>query len=75
MYFKGRTCILDVRVVKELILKDFHEIAIVGHLGFEKTYESVRKNFYWLRIKTMVRDYVLGCSACQRTKSKRVMKA
>jgi hypothetical protein len=72
LYYKGRMCIPKVKEIQESILRDCHEIPIAGHPGFEKTYRTVRKSFFWPGIKTMVRDYVLGCSACQRTKAERV---
>ena len=63
-----------MREIRESILRDCHEIPIAGHPGFEKTYRTVRKSYYWPGIKKMVRDFVLGCGACQRTKAERVRK-
>jgi hypothetical protein len=64
LYFRGRLCIPEVRDIRESILRDCHEIPIAGHPGFEKTYRTVRKSYYWSGIKKMVRDFVLGCGAC-----------
>ena len=65
-------CTTNVREIQEYVLRDFHDIVIAGHPGFSKTYRQVRKNFFWPGLKAMVRDYVLGCEACQRTKVERV---
>jgi len=72
LFYEGRLCIPDVREIQESILRDCHDIPIAGHPGFSKTYRQVRKNFFWPGLKTMVKDYVLGCEACQRTKDERV---
>jgi hypothetical protein len=72
LFYEGRLCIPDVRHIQESILKDCHDIPIAGHPGFMKTYRHVRKSFFWPGIKSMVKDYVLGCEACQRTKAERV---
>jgi hypothetical protein len=72
LFYEGRLCIPDVRHIQESILKYCYDIPIAGHPCFAKTYRHLHKSFFWPGIKSMVKDYVLGCEACQRTKAERV---
>ncbi|GFU15188.1 retrovirus-related Pol polyprotein from transposon 412 [Trichonephila clavipes] len=40
-----------------------------GHLGFAKTYDRIRKRFYWPGMYRNVVRYVMHCRECQRRKS------
>lgn len=64
--------ILDVREIRELILRDIHDIPIAGHPRFSKTYRRSHKNLFCLGLKMMIRDFVILCEACQWTKFERV---
>ena len=72
LYYSRRLCIPDNSDIKNTILKDMHDIPIAGHPGFIKTYHKVRKSFFWPGLKVMVRDYILKCVPCQRTKAERI---
>lgn len=50
------------------ILELNHDIPIAGHLGGEKTYEKVKKSFYWYGMKNEIDLYVKGCSKCTQNK-------
>ena len=41
---------------------------ILGHFGFDKTYETLCHAYYWLRMRRE-RAYVLSCIKCQQNKS------
>ncbi|GFX31796.1 transposon Tf2-6 polyprotein [Trichonephila clavipes] len=51
------------------ILRHFHDASTAGHLGFAKTYDRIRKRFYWLGMYRNVVRYVMHCRECQRRKS------
>ncbi|GFT62726.1 hypothetical protein TNCV_3145991 [Trichonephila clavipes] len=51
------------------ILRHFHDAPTAGHLGFAKTYDRIRKRFYWPRMYRNVVRYVMHCRECQRRKS------
>ncbi|TNN39961.1 Zinc finger and BTB domain-containing protein 11 [Liparis tanakae] len=38
------------------------------HLSLEETYKCVAENYWWEGMYFQIRDYVLGCLECQRTK-------
>ncbi|GFX04467.1 retrovirus-related Pol polyprotein from transposon 17.6 [Trichonephila clavipes] len=51
------------------ILRHFHDAPTAGHLGFAKTYDRIRKRFYWPEWYRNVVRYVMHCRECQRRKS------
>ena len=50
------------------LLQEHHDIDISGHLGIDKTYENLRRNFYWPRMGKDVYKFVSTCDSCQRNK-------
>lgn len=53
----------------QILLKDHHDIPIAGHLGIEKTYERLRRMFYWPNMLESVKHYVRNCQVCKSSKS------
>ncbi|GFV43535.1 hypothetical protein TNCV_1500671 [Trichonephila clavipes] len=51
------------------ILRHFHDAPTAVHLGFAKTYDRIRKRFYWPGMYRNVVRYVMHCRECQRRKS------
>ncbi|GBM89536.1 Transposon Tf2-6 polyprotein [Araneus ventricosus] len=51
------------------VLKHFHDAPTAGHLGFAKTYDRIRKRFYWPGMYRNIVRYVMHCHDCQRRKS------
>ncbi|GFX16596.1 transposon Tf2-11 polyprotein [Trichonephila clavipes] len=51
------------------ILRHFHDAPTAGHLGFARTYDRIRKRFYWPGMYRNVVRYVMHCRECQRRKS------
>ncbi|KAE9010596.1 hypothetical protein PR001_g16129, partial [Phytophthora rubi] len=50
------------------VLYEAHDTPLSGHLGREKTYTSVARNFWWPHMYKWVRKYVQTCETCQRVK-------
>jgi RNase H-like domain found in reverse transcriptase/Reverse transcriptase (RNA-dependent DNA polymerase)/Integrase zinc binding domain len=48
------------------LLQEHHDIDISGHLGIDKTYEAIRRNFYWPRMGKDVHKFITTCDSCQR---------
>jgi len=55
--------------IKRLILREQHDIPIAGHLGRDKTYAAIARNFYWPCMQREIFDYVKECPTCQQVKS------
>ncbi|KAG2864172.1 hypothetical protein PC113_g4821 [Phytophthora cactorum] len=55
--------------LKYRILYEVHDTPVGGHLGREKTYDSVSTMYWWPKLYKWVGTYVCTCETCQRTKS------
>jgi hypothetical protein len=61
--------------LKLRILFEYHDAPLAGHLGREKTYLLLARDFYWPRQYKWVRKYVRACEVCQRVKPAPVTQA
>jgi deoxyuridine 5'-triphosphate nucleotidohydrolase len=68
LYFEDRLCI-PKGPLRTHVVQEHHDNIISGHLGFDKTYENVKRNFYWPNMTQDIREYVRTCDTCQRIKS------
>jgi hypothetical protein len=69
VWFKDRLCVLDIKSIQELILKEAHETAYSIHPGSEKMYQDLKKRFWWYSMKREIAEYVARCDSCQRIKA------
>lgn len=56
----------------ELILaitQEHHDSPSAGHPGREKTYELLRRQYYWPEMQETVRRYTNSCQTCKRSKA------
>ena len=72
LYYRQRLCIPNNKDLKNNILSEAHDIPIVGHAGYIKTYELMHQSFYWPGMKKDVLQYVARCLICQNIKAERV---
>jgi transposase InsO family protein len=55
---------------RKLILSEFHDsLWSGGHLGRDKTYEAVRRKFYFENMSYYVKIWVASCDICHKTKA------
>ncbi|KAE9353403.1 hypothetical protein PF008_g5005 [Phytophthora fragariae] len=54
--------------LRHRVLYEAHDTPLSGHLGREKTYTSVARNFWWAHMYKWVRKYVQTCETCHRVK-------
>ncbi|CAB0032497.1 unnamed protein product, partial [Trichogramma brassicae] len=54
--------------LRERVMYDAHDITSSGHLGIEKTFDRVKRDYYWRGMYHDVFEYVMTCDACQRYK-------
>jgi hypothetical protein len=66
VWFKDRLCVLDIKSIRELILKEAHETAYSIHPSSEKMYQDLKKRFWWYGRKREIAEYVSRCDSCQR---------
>ena len=48
------------------ILQQCHGTIMVGHFGIHKTFELISRQYWWLRLRHFVTDYVRSCDTCCR---------
>ena len=51
------------------VLKTRHSNLAAGNFGIQRTYEAVRKDFYWPSMRKDVEEFVKSCIICQKIKS------
>jgi hypothetical protein len=68
IYRENRLCI-PCGATRQKLLHDCHDIPSAGHLGIKKTISRITQNYYWRNLRKTVRDYIMTCDICQRTKS------
>ena len=54
----------------EVVVKSIHNL---GHFGRRRTYNTVKKNYFWPGMHTMVYSFVRSCQDCQKNKISRKM--
>jgi len=55
-------------LLRNLIMREYHDVATGAHLGPKKMYERLRRHFVWKQLEDDVKEYVKGCVACRRAK-------
>ena len=50
------------------LLHEHHNTLSAGHMGISKTYQRLKKSYYWKGMKRSVRDHILKCKECQANK-------
>jgi hypothetical protein len=54
------------------MLSELHATPIAGHSGFTKTYDRVKRSFFWDGMKQDIRKFVVECEVCQHNKGETV---
>jgi hypothetical protein len=65
---KNRIYVPSSGELRNLVLKEMHNVPYVGHPGYQKTIAAVRSQFFWPGMKKDVVDYISRCMECQRVK-------
>jgi hypothetical protein len=58
--------------LKFVVLSELHATPIAGHSRFTKTYDRVKRSFFWEGMKYDIRNFVVECDVCQRNKGETV---
>ena len=51
------------------LLREFHDSPVCGHVGTDKTYHLIAREYYWKPMHSDVNTYVQSCAACQYSKN------
>jgi hypothetical protein len=67
-YFGNRFYVPNSQELRNLVLKEMHNVPYVGHPGYQKTITTVRGQYFWPGMKKDVTDYLSRCMECQKVK-------
>jgi hypothetical protein len=70
--YKGRLYLSKQSKLKYMVLSELHATPTVGHFGFTKTYDRVKRSFFWDGMKQDIRKFVAECDVCQCNKGETV---
>jgi hypothetical protein len=69
LLYKNRVYVPNVRELKLAILKEMHNVAYVGHPGYQKTVVAVKSHYFWPSMKKEIVEYIARCMECQKVKA------
>jgi hypothetical protein len=58
--------------LKSMVLSELHATPTAGHSGFTKTYDRVKRSFFWDGMKQEIRNFVVECDVCQCNKGETI---
>jgi hypothetical protein len=58
--------------IKSRVLSELHATPTTGHSGFTKTYDRVKRSFFWDGMKQDIRNFFTKCDVCQCNKGETV---
>ncbi|GJP35280.1 hypothetical protein CLOM_g19773 [Closterium sp. NIES-68] len=76
-YHKGSTKIWvpNYPPLRQLLLKEYHDVLYAGHFGANKMLTAIAKHYYWPHMAADVQQFLTSCATCQRMKSSKQKKA
>ena len=64
VWFKDMLCVPDIKLIRELILKEAHETLYSILPGGKNMYQDLKKRFWWYSMKREIAEYVSRCDNC-----------
>ena len=71
IWFKGRIYMPNVADWKLFVINEMHRPPYAGHPGYQKMITSLRKQFFFTKLKAYLIDYLSKCLECQQVKAER----
>ena len=65
----GLIYIPDENELKLQVLRSCHDSPVSGHLGQDKTFELVSRNYFSPRMRQYINKYIQSCDTCTRNKT------
>jgi hypothetical protein len=69
LWYKGWICVLNIKELKDKILREAHESVYSIHPGGNNMYNDIKATYWWYGMKRDVAEYVSLCDTCQRVKA------
>jgi hypothetical protein len=70
--YKGHLYLSKKSKLKSTVLSELHATPTTGHSGFTKTYDRVKRSFFWDGMKHDIRNFVAECYVFQCNKGETV---
>jgi hypothetical protein len=68
LMYRGIIYVSNSLELKNVILKEMHNVPYVGHPGYQKMVAAVKNHYYWLGMMKEVVDFIARCLECQKIK-------
>ncbi|PUZ60535.1 hypothetical protein GQ55_4G139400 [Panicum hallii var. hallii] len=69
IWFRKRICVPDIDHLRELILKEAHDLAYSIHPDSTKMYQDFKDKYWWYGLKRDVATHLALCDVCQKVKA------
>lgn len=66
--YKGRVYLGPTCSLKPKILHQVHDSPLGGHSGFLKSFHRLKQDFFWVGMKSNLKQYIKECVVCQQMK-------
>ena len=67
--YGNRIVVPNRKQLQKSLIEMAHQPPTSGHTGAQRTYEQLRRTFYWPGMVHSVKTYVHACTSCQRNKA------
>jgi hypothetical protein len=71
LWYKKRICVPELKEIRELILREAHDLVYSIHPGSTKMYHDLKSRYWWYGMKRAIAEYVALCDNCQIVKAER----
>jgi hypothetical protein len=68
LMYRGIVYVPNSRELKNMILREIHNVPYVGNPVYHKTIAAVKSQYYWPSMKKEVVDFIVRCLECQKVK-------
>jgi hypothetical protein len=68
LMYRGIIYVPNSQELKNMILRELHNVPYARHPGYHKTIIVVKSQYYWLGMKKEVVDFIAKCLECQKVK-------
>jgi len=59
---------VPLRTLRLQILQARHDFPSAGHFGYNKTFELIFRDYWWLQMWKLLKDYIKSCNICSCAK-------
>jgi hypothetical protein len=67
--YRGKIYVPNSQELKNMILREKHNVPYVGHPRYQKIIAAVKNQYYWPDMKKEVVDFIAICLECQKVKA------